>query len=89
MSGKAKKRSILPSWLIIRKQIRLGWFNINISKSGVGFSVGRRGMRVGRNARGEEFFEAAHDGVSVHKAKTLGSRPHKKTVHYRSDNKQD
>lgn len=88
MTGRAKKRSILPSWLIIRKQIRLGWFNINISKRGVGFSVGRRGMRVGRNARGEEFFEAAQDGVSVHKAKTLGSRSHKKTVHYHTD-KQD
>lgn len=54
-------------WLIIRKQWRVGMLNINLSKKGLGFSFGKRGLRVGRNARGSEYFEASHGGASYRK----------------------
>ncbi len=38
--------------LRFHKTIKLGPLNINLSKSGVGFSVGTKGARVGRTAKG-------------------------------------
>ncbi len=38
--------------LRFHKTIKLGPININLSKSGVGFSVGTKGARVGRTAKG-------------------------------------
>jgi hypothetical protein len=37
---------------IFRKSIGRGPFRINLSKRGVGFSVGVRGFRIGRSATG-------------------------------------
>lgn len=38
--------------LRFHKTIKLGPLNINLSKSGVGFSVGTKGARIGRTAKG-------------------------------------
>lgn len=38
--------------LRFHKTIKMGPLNINLSKSGVGFSVGTKGARVGRTAKG-------------------------------------
>lgn len=38
-----------------RKSINLGPFRVNISKSGVGYSVGGRGFRTGTTARGKKY----------------------------------
>ena len=35
-----------------RRSVNLGPLRINLSKSGVGYSVGMRGFRVGQDARG-------------------------------------
>jgi hypothetical protein len=39
--------------LVYRKTIKIGPLNINLSKSGVGFSLGVKGARVGRTAKGK------------------------------------
>ena len=39
--------------LRFRKSINIGPLRINISKSGVGFSLGVKGFRVGRSAKGK------------------------------------
>ena len=38
-----------------RKSVNLGPFRVNLSKSGVGYSVGGRGFRVGTTARGKKY----------------------------------
>lgn len=39
--------------LRINKVIKIGPFNINISKSGIGFSFGVKGVRVAKTAKGK------------------------------------
>lgn len=38
-----------------RRSINLGPLRVNLSKSGVGYSVGTRGFRVGQDARGRRY----------------------------------
>ena len=38
-----------------RKSVNLGPFRVNLSKSGLGYSVGGRGFRVGTTARGKKY----------------------------------
>lgn len=40
--------------LRFRKSINIGPLRINLSKSGVGFSIGWRGFRVSRSAKGKK-----------------------------------
>ena len=37
-----------------RKSVNLGPFRVNLSKSGLGYSVGGRGFRVGTTSRGRK-----------------------------------
>ena len=43
-----------------RKSVNLGPFRVNLSKSGVGYSVGGRGFRVGTTARGKKILPRPH-----------------------------
>jgi len=47
-----------------RKSVNLGPFRVNLSKSGVGYSVGGRGFRVGTSARGKKYCLARSQRVS-------------------------
>ena len=38
-----------------RKSVNLGPFRVHLSKSGVGYSVGGRGLRVGTTPRGHKY----------------------------------
>ena len=38
-----------------RKSVNLGPFRVNIGKSGLGYSVGGRGFRVGKSSRGRKY----------------------------------
>ena len=38
-----------------RKSVNLGPFRVNLSKSGLGYSFGGRGFRVGTTARGKKY----------------------------------
>ncbi len=55
-----------------RKSVNFGPFRVNLSKSGIGYSVGGKDFRVGVNAKGREY-----------KSLTI---PHT-GLHYRSEGK--
>jgi hypothetical protein len=48
-----------------RKSVNFGPFRINLSRSGGGYSVGGRGFRVGRSARGRRYTAASVPGTGV------------------------
>ena len=49
-----------------RKSVGLGPFRINISKSGIGYSIGGAGFRTGVNSRGRRFRSFSIPGTGVH-----------------------
>lgn len=51
--------------LIFRKSINLGPFRLNLGKSGLGYSVGRRGFRIGRSARGRGYTSVGLPGTGL------------------------
>ena len=48
-----------------RRSLRLGPFRINLSKSGVGYSIGGRGFRAGVDARGRRYTSASVPGTGL------------------------
>lgn len=48
-----------------RKSIGVGPFRVNISKSGVGYSVGAGGFRTGVNARGRSYKSFSIPGTGI------------------------
>ena len=48
-----------------RKSVNLGPFRVNLSKSGLGYSVGGRGFRVGTTARGRKYTSFSIPGTGV------------------------
>ena len=48
-----------------RKSIGRGPFRINLSKKGVGFSVGVRGLRIGRSSTGRTYTRASLPGTGI------------------------
>lgn len=60
-----------------RKSINFGPLRINASKSGLGYSIGGRGFRVGRDARGRQYrsFSIPGTGIFNRTYTTLGLRP--------------
>ncbi|MGN6385371.1 MAG: DUF4236 domain-containing protein, partial [Verrucomicrobiota bacterium] len=55
-----------------RKSVRVGPFRVNLSKSGVGYSVGTGGFRVGQSARGRRYssFNIPGTGVTYRDSKS-------------------
>jgi hypothetical protein len=47
----------------IRKSKRIGSMRVNISKSGIGASMGPKGLRGGVNARGNIYFQGGAGGL--------------------------
>jgi hypothetical protein len=41
--------------LFYRKSVKLGPFRVNLSGSGIGYSLGGRGFRVGKSSRGRNY----------------------------------
>jgi len=50
-----------------RKSINFGPLRINASKSGLGYSIGGRGFRVGRDARGRQYRSLSIPGTGIFK----------------------
>ena len=48
-----------------RKSIGRGPFRVNLSKRGVGFSLGVRGFRIGRSATGRNYTRASLPGTGI------------------------
>ena len=51
--------------LRFRKSINLGPLRINLSKSGVGFSLGVKGFRIGRRAKGKNTATVSLPGTGL------------------------
>jgi hypothetical protein len=49
-----------------RKSIKLGPLRFNLSKSGIGTSIGVRGFRVGKDARGRSYTAASIPGTGLY-----------------------
>lgn len=48
-----------------RRSMRLGPFRVNLSRSGVGYSVGGRGFRTGVSARGRRYTNVSIPGTGL------------------------
>jgi len=48
-----------------RRSVNFGPFRLNVSKSGVGYSVGGRGFRVGQRASGRRYTSFSVPGTGV------------------------
>jgi hypothetical protein len=48
-----------------RKNVNLGPFRVNISKAGLGYSVGAKDFRVGVNARGRRYESITIPGTGL------------------------
>jgi hypothetical protein len=48
-----------------RKSINLGPFRVNLSNSGVGYSVGGRGFRTGVSSRGRRYTSVGIPGTGI------------------------
>ena len=49
-----------------RRSLKLGPLKLNFSKSGVGYSVGVRGFRVGKDAKGRSYTAASIPGTGFY-----------------------
>ena len=48
-----------------RKSVNLGPFRVNLSKSGLGYSMGGSGFRVGTTSRGRKYTSFSISGTGV------------------------
>jgi hypothetical protein len=48
-----------------RRSFRFGPFRVNLSKSGVGYSVGTRGIRVGEDSEGRRYRSLNIPGTGI------------------------
>jgi hypothetical protein len=60
----------------IRKALKLGPVRLNLSKGGVGVSVGVPGMRLGMNAAGTPYVHAGRHGIYYRQSLKLPRPPH-------------
>lgn len=56
-----------------RRSINFGPLKVNLSKSGVGYSVGTRGFRVGKDSRGRKYRSASIPGTGIYSRDYLPS----------------
>jgi hypothetical protein len=49
-----------------RRSLKLGPIRVNLSKSGVGYSIGGRGFRVGKDAKGRSYTAASIPGTGLY-----------------------
>jgi hypothetical protein len=54
-----------------RKGLNLGPLRINLSKGGIGFSIGARGFRAGRDARGRGYTQISVPGTGIYNRQYL------------------
>jgi Protein of unknown function (DUF4236) len=58
-----------------RRSLKLGPLKLNFSKSGVGYSIGGRGFRVGKDVRGRSYSSASIPGTGLYN-RTYSSQAH-------------
>jgi hypothetical protein len=60
-----------------RRSFRLGPLKLNLSKSGIGYSVGAGGIREGRDAEGRRYRSLSLRGTGISKRDYLDANRHK------------
>jgi len=55
-----------------RRAINLGPFRVNLSKNGVGYSIGGGGFRTGVNAQGRRYSRVSIPGTGIYYTTTKG-----------------
>lgn len=58
-----------------RRSVNFGPLRINASKSGLGFSVGGRGFRVGKDARGRKYTSTSIPGTGIYNRTYAKAQP--------------
>jgi len=58
-----------------RKSVNLGPFQVNLSKSGLGYSVGGRGFRVAITSRGRKSGALCKPSSAIHHSKSKIQNP--------------
>lgn len=66
--------------LRFRKSFNFGPLRINVSKSGVGFSLGVKGFRIGRSAKGKNTATVSLPGTGLSYVQDLDAESIKETV---------
>jgi hypothetical protein len=56
-----------------RKSLNFGPLRVNLSKKGLGFSVGGRGFRAGRDAQGRSYSQTSIPGTGIYNRQYLSS----------------
>lgn len=64
--------------LRFRKSINVGPVRVNLSKSGVGYSVGKKGVRLTKTASGRRQATVSVPGTGISYVKNLGGSKSKK-----------
>lgn len=67
-----------------RKSINLGPLRINASKSGLGYSIGGRGFRIGKDARGRNYRALSIPGTGIYNRTYLKKNTVSKSPMYTS-----
>jgi hypothetical protein len=55
-----------------RKPFNFGPLRVNLSRRGVGYSVGVRGFRIGQNAKGQKYSQTSIPGTGIYSRKYSG-----------------
>ncbi len=63
-----------------RRSVNLGPLRLNLSKSGVGYSVGTRGFRIGKDAVGRKYRAMSIPGTGIFRRDYLPGTPQKPSV---------
>jgi hypothetical protein len=58
----------------LRKAFNFGPLRISLSRKGVGYSVGVRGFRVGRDGKGQNYSQTSIPGTGIYKRTYSGQR---------------
>jgi len=66
--------------LRFRKSFNIGPLRINISKSGIGFSLGVKGFRIGRSAKGKMTATASLPGTGLSYVQDLDKESIEETI---------
>ncbi len=66
--------------LRFRKSINIGPLRINFSKSGIGFSIGVKGFRIGRSAKGKTTATVSLPGTGLSYVQDLDKASIQETI---------
>jgi hypothetical protein len=62
----------------LKKAFNFGPLRVNLSKKGVGYSIGVRGFRVGRDAKGQTYSQTSIPGTGIYNRTNSGGSTSRK-----------